>query len=125
MPGETMPDLMGEVLTSWTLVDAIIRPLLDRRGVQTNLESIQEAAIDYIMHLQHSEVMWDGENTAVYAIGYITITVHLLLHLGMSVWWWGNVWDTWCFEYERCASPNPNPTALLVSSNPAPCTLTL
>ena len=39
----------------------------------------------------------------MFAEGYISHTLHLMIHKGQCLEWWGNDWENWCFIFERTA----------------------
>lgn len=80
---EDVPPLFTEVQRAWELLENVILPMMDRRGVQLSIAELQGRAIMYISHLQNSMV----GGVKVFSYAYITYTVHQLLHMPLSVSW--------------------------------------
>ena len=101
--------LLSQVHKAWVLLEDFVLSVLDRRGLQCTTAELGEKAVVYIHHLKTAQVHWPQgkgrayEDVFVVSHAYITITVHMLLHLGTFTQAWGNLWETWCFVFERMA----------------------
>jgi hypothetical protein len=97
--GEDVPEVFRVMQRVWELLEECMLPLLDKRGTEPDLEAHQLRAIRFIDYV--NTVTLDG--VRVFSAAYVTISFHQLLHMPQMVAWWGNLWEFWCFVFERIA----------------------
>lgn len=108
--GKETPEIFQVVMEGLTLFSNAIAPFLDRRGCQSSMEQLRDAAVKYVRHMVHAQV--DGQR--VYSLAFCTHTQHMVLHLWRHLGYWGDLFEHWCFLFERMASEI---TTLLVGWN--------
>ena len=85
-------------MRGWELLENFTLLILDKRGVE-DLAAVEDAAIAYINHLKTAR---DGVHV-VYSHGFFTFMVHCMVHVAQYIKWHGNLWEYWCFGFERTA----------------------
>ena len=84
----------------WSLFEAAVLPLLDRRGVDPNLlPELRDSVVQFLHAVKETRI----NGRRVLSLLHVTQTFHALLHLPNFVMWWGNLWEHWCFVFERIA----------------------
>lgn len=96
---EETGELFYSVMRAWELLEAALLPLIDRRGTQGTIEDQLRPILEYIEYLKSATV--DG--VRVFSAAYVTYSVHQIVHIPMQVSDWGNLWESWCFVFERIA----------------------
>jgi hypothetical protein len=98
-----MHPVMYEVMKAFELLEGILLKVLDRRGLQCSISELDDVALAYIEHLQTASTEWFGRKRAIFSGAYVTLCVHSLLHYGQCIATWGNLFESWSFEFERVA----------------------
>jgi hypothetical protein len=96
-------DLLIVLMEAFRLFEGFALSALDLRGLQCSTGELNEKAIAFISHLRCSYIIEEGVKQFAFAPGYITLCTHTLIHYGQYIEAWGNVWEWWCFEFERMA----------------------
>ena len=90
------------VKTGWSKLRQMLCGFLDKRDKVDMVEwasGMRELVLDYLSHLQYAKV---GE-VYTFSHGYRTFTSHLVQHLPSYCEEWNDVFEWWCFVYERFA----------------------
>ena len=104
-----VPSIVQAVGVLWEKLEVLVLALLDRRGVQCELDEVQEMAVAVIEHLKNCQAFGWKKNEesstrkCVFSHAYVTLTVHNLCHIAKYIQSWGNVFESWCFVFERLA----------------------
>ena len=98
--GVDVPDVFEVLQTAWVYLEELLLPLLDRRGCQIPPEAVKLNAFQYMLHL--ATIKTDGRQA--FCLALQTYTLHSSMHLWKFMGWWGNLFELWCFKFERMAS---------------------
>jgi hypothetical protein len=97
--GQDVPPLFGVMKRVWELLERAMLPLLDRRGTAPDIPDLQRRAIEFVDYVDAARL----DSVRVFSAAYVTISFHQLAHMPLMVIWWGNIWEYWCFVFERIA----------------------
>lgn len=100
LSGVQVPEVFEVLQAAWIHLEALLLPLLDRRGCQLSPLQVKRNAYAYVLHLAKATV---GGQQA-FSLALQTYTLHSTIHLWQHLKWWGNSFEMWCFKYERMAA---------------------
>jgi hypothetical protein len=97
--GSEVPELFLVMQQVWENLEKCMLPMLDRRGTDPDMEFLKTKTVEFIDYVNTVTI----GGVRVFSAAYITISFHQLLHMPQMVSWWGNIWEYWCFVFERIA----------------------
>ena len=83
----------------WELIGDLYSALNHTNGMQGEPERVVEIAVSLVHFIDAGSI----GGVDIFNNAFMTYTVHQLLHLVQYTLWWGNLWEHWCFVYERTA----------------------
>lgn len=65
------------------------------------------AIVAYLDYLSNARIPLDVDGALkqvrLFSVSYMTYSAHQMQHMGRQVQQWGNIWEVWCFVFERLA----------------------
>ena len=99
---DTLKGHVQNVRTGWDMLRKVLCGFLDKKDKPDIEGWAREMELGVVMYLNHIESAQVG-GVWTYSHAYRTFTSHLVEHLAKYCVQWGDVYEWWCFVFERFA----------------------